>query len=413
MARRVVVTGIGLICGVGNTTEEIWQHLLAGQSGIARITQFDSSQFACQIAAEVKNFDPLQFIEKKEVKKMGRFIHLALAASVEAMTCSGLQIDDANRTRVGVHIGSGIGGFDVIEREHKNLLSGGPRKISPFFIPAAIVNLAAGHVSIRYGAQGPNEATCTACTSSAHSIGDAFKIIVRGDADAMIAGGTEAAVTPMSVGGFAAMRALSTRNDAPEKSSRPWDTARDGFVIGEGAGILILEDLELARRRGARILAEIVGYGMSGDAHHITAPAENGDGAYRVMLNTLKDAQVQAQSVGYINAHGTSTEIGDRMESIAIKRAFGDHAHKLAVSSTKSMTGHLLGGAGGLEAGITILALRDQMLPPTINLENQDPECDLDFVPNHARKANLEYAMSNSFGFGGTNGALLFRRWNE
>jgi len=413
LARRVVVTGIGLICGVGNTTEEIWQHLLAGQSGIARITQFDSSQFACQIAAEVKNFDPLQFIEKKEVKKMGRFIHLALAASVEAMTCSGLQIDDANRTRVGVHIGSGIGGFDVIEREHKNLLSGGPRKISPFFIPAAIVNLAAGHVSIRYGAQGPNEATCTACTSSAHSIGDAFKIIVRGDADAMIAGGTEAAVTPMSVGGFAAMRALSTRNDAPEKSSRPWDTARDGFVIGEGAGILILEDLELARRRGARILAEIVGYGMSGDAHHITAPAENGDGAYRVMLNTLKDAQVQAQSVGYINAHGTSTEIGDRMESIAIKRAFGDHAHKLAVSSTKSMTGHLLGGAGGLEAGITILALRDQMLPPTINLENQDPECDLDFVPNHARKANLEYAMSNSFGFGGTNGALLFRRWNE
>ena len=413
MARRVVVTGIGLICGVGNTTEEIWQHLLAGKSGIARITQFDSSQFACQIAAEVKNFDPLQFIEKKEVKKMGRFIHLALAASVEAMTCSGLQIDDANRTRVGVHIGSGIGGFDVIEREHKNLLSGGPRKISPFFIPAAIVNLAAGHVSIRYGAQGPNEATCTACTSSAHSIGDAFKIIVRGDADAMIAGGTEAAVTPMSVGGFAAMRALSTRNDAPEKSSRPWDTARDGFVIGEGAGILILEDLELARRRGARILAEIVGYGMSGDAHHITAPAENGDGAYRVMLNTLKDAQVQAQSVGYINAHGTSTEIGDRMESIAIKRAFGDHAHKLAVSSTKSMTGHLLGGAGGLEAGITILALRDQMLPPTINLENQDPECDLDFVPNHARKANLEYAMSNSFGFGGTNGALLFRRWNE
>ena len=413
MARRVVVTGIGLICGVGNTTEEIWQHLLAGRSGIARITQFDSSQFACQIAAEVKNFDPLQFIEKKEIKKMGRFIHLAVAASDEAMKCSGLQVDDGNRTRVGVHIGSGIGGFDVIEREHKNLLNGGPRKISPFFIPAAIVNLAAGHVSIRYGAQGPNEATCTACTSSAHSIGDAFKIIARGDADAMIAGGTEAAVTPMSVGGFAAMRALSTRNDAPEKSSRPWDTARDGFVIGEGAGILILEDLELARRRGAKILAEIVGYGMSGDAHHITAPAENGDGAYRVMLNALKDAQVQPQSVAYINAHGTSTEIGDRMETIAIKRAFGDHAYKLAVSSTKSMTGHLLGGAGGLEAGITILALRDQMLPPTINLENQDPECDLDFVPNHARKAELGYAMSNSFGFGGTNGALLFRRWSE
>ncbi|MGA8154335.1 MAG: beta-ketoacyl-ACP synthase II [Terriglobales bacterium] len=413
MARRVVVTGIGMICGVGHTSQEIWQNVLAAKSGIARISQFDSSQFACQIAAEVKNFDPLQFVEKKEVKKMGRFIHLALAAAVEAMKSSGLQVNQDNATRVGVHIGSGIGGFDVIEREHKNLLSGGPRKISPFFIPASIVNLAAGHVSIRYGAQGPNEATCTACTSSAHSIGDAFKIIARDDADAMIAGGTEAAVTPMSVGGFAAMRALSTRNDAPEKSSRPWDMARDGFVIGEGAGILILEELEFARRRGAAILSEIVGYGMSGDAHHITAPAENGDGAYRVMLNTLKDAKVQPQSVGYINAHGTSTEIGDRMEAVAIKRAFGDHAYKLAVSSTKSMTGHLLGGAGGLEAGITILALRDQMIPPTINLENQDPLCDLDFVPNHARKAELEYAMSNSFGFGGTNGALLFRRWTE
>jgi len=413
LARRVVVTGIGLICGVGNTTEEVWKQVLAGKSGIARISQFDSAQFACQIAAEVKNFDPLQFIEKKEVKKMGRFIHLALAAADEAMKCSGLQVDRDNATRVGVHIGSGIGGFDVIEREHKNLLSGGPRKISPFFIPAAIVNLAAGHVSIRYGAQGPNEATCTACTSSAHSIGDAYKIIARDDADAMIAGGTEAAVTPMSVGGFAAMRALSIRNDAPEKSSRPWDAGRDGFVIGEGAGILILEELEFARRRGARILAEIVGYGMSGDAHHITAPAEDGDGAYRVMLNALRDAQVQPQGVGYINAHGTSTEIGDRLETVAIKRAFGDHAYKLAVSSTKSMTGHLLGGAGGLEAGITILALRDQVLPPTINLENQDPQCDLDYVPNHARKAELEYAMSNSFGFGGTNGALLFRRWTR
>jgi len=413
LARRVVVTGIGLICGVGNTTGEVWQNLLAGKSGIARITQFDATQFACQIAAEVKNFDPLQFIEKKEVKKMGRFIHLALAAAEEAMKCSGLQVTPENRTRVGVHIGSGIGGFDVIEREHKNLLNGGPRRISPFFIPAAIVNLAAGHVSIRYGAQGPNEATCTACTSSAHSIGDAYKIIARGDADAIIAGGTEAAVTPMSVGGFAAMRALSTRNDAPEKSSRPWDVARDGFVIGEGAGILILEELESARRRGARILAEITGYGMSGDAHHITAPAEDGDGAYRVMLNALKDAQVAPERVGYINAHGTSTEIGDRMESVAIKRAFGDHAHKLAVSSTKSMTGHLLGGAGGLEAGITILALHNQILPPTINLENQDPECNLDFVPNHARKAEVEYAMSNSFGFGGTNGALLFRRWTQ
>ena len=413
MARRVVVTGIGLICGVGNTTEEVWQNLLAGRSGIYRITQFDASNFACQIAAEVKNFDPLNFIEKKEIKKMGRFIHLAIAAADEAVASSGLRITPENATRIGVHIGSGIGGFDVIEREHRNLLEGGPRKISPFFIPAAIVNLAAGHVSIRFGAKGPNEAACTACTSSAHSIGDAFKIIARGDADAMIAGGTEAAVTPMSVGGFGAMRALSTRNQAPAQSSRPWDRGRDGFVIGEGAGILILEELEVASRRGSKILAEIVGYGMSGDAHHITAPAENGDGAYRVMLNALRDAQVSPQQVAYINAHGTSTEIGDRLETVAVKRAFEDHARKLAVSSTKSMTGHLLGGAGGLEAGITILALRDQVLPPTINLEDPDPECDLDYVPKHARKTEVEYAMSNSFGFGGTNGALLFRRWTE
>jgi 3-oxoacyl-[acyl-carrier-protein] synthase II len=413
LARRVVVTGLGLICGVGNTTEEVWQNLLAGRSGICRITQFDASNFACQIAAEVKNFDPLNFIEKKEIKKMGRFIHLAIAAADEAVASSGLRITPENATRIGVHIGSGIGGFDVIEREHRNLLEGGPRKISPFFIPAAIVNLAAGHVSIRFGAKGPNEAACTACTSSAHSIGDAFKIIARGDADAMIAGGTEAAVTPMSVGGFGAMRALSTRNQAPAQASRPWDRERDGFVIGEGAGILILEEFEVARRRGSKILAEIVGYGMSGDAHHITAPAENGDGAYRVMLNALRDAQVSPEQVDYINAHGTSTEIGDRLETVAVKRAFEDHARKLAVSSTKSMTGHLLGGAGGLEAGITILALRDQILPPTINLEDPDPECDLDYVPNHARKTEVEYAMSNSFGFGGTNGALLFRRWTE
>ena len=413
MARRVVVTGIGLICGVGHTTEEVWRNLLAGKSGVARITQFDPSQFACQIAAEVKNFDPLQFVEKKELKKMGRFIYLALAAAVEAMKASGLEVTDEISTRTGVHIGSGIGGFDVIEREHLNLINGGPRKISPFFIPASIVNLAAGHVSIRYNAKGPNEATCTACTSSAHSIGDAYKIIGRCDADVMIAGGTEAAITPMGVGGFAAMRALSTRNHEPEKASRPWDSGRDGFVIGEGAGILVLEELEFARRRGAKILAEIVGYGMSGDAHHITQPAENGDGAFRVMQNTLNDAKVQPQDVGYINAHGTSTDIGDKLETIAIKRAFGDHARTLAVSSTKSMTGHLLGGAGGLEAGITVLALRDQILPPTANLDNPDPECDLDYVPNHARKKELEYAMSNSFGFGGTNGALLFRRWAE
>jgi len=412
LSRRVVVTGVGLICAVGNNSAEVWTNLLAGKSGVARITQFDASQFACQIAAEVKNFDPLNFIDKKELKKMGRFIHLALAASDEAVRMSGLQITPELGPRVGVHIGSGIGGFDVIEREHSNLLNGGPRKISPFFIPAAIVNLAAGHVSIRYGAKGPNEATCTACTSSAHSVGDAFKIIARCDADVMIAGGTEAAITPMGVGGFAAMRALSTRNDAPEKASRPWDSERDGFVIGEGAGVLILEELEFARRRGAEILAEVIGYGMSADAYHITQPAAEGDGACRVMTNTLCDAKITPDKVGYINAHGTSTDLGDKLETIAIKRAFGDHAYKLAISSTKSMTGHLLGGAGGLEAGVTVLALRDQVIPPTINLENPDPGCDLDYVPNQARQTKMDYAMSNSFGFGGTNGALLFRRWS-
>ena len=413
MNRRVVITGLGLICGVGGTSGETWRNLLAGKSGIARITAFDPSNFACQIAAEVKNFDPLQFVEKKEVKKMGRFIHLALAAADEAMKMSGLQVTPEIAERVGVHIGSGIGGFDVIEREHSALLQGGPRKISPFFIPATIVNLAAGHVSIRYGAKGPNEATATACTSSAHSIGDSFKIIARCDADVMIAGGSEAAITPMGVGGFAAMRALSTRNDDPQRSSRPWDTDRDGFVVGEGAGILVLEELEFARRRGARILAEIIGYGMSGDAFHITQPAEDGEGGYRVMVNAMRDAKITPEQVGYVNAHGTSTPIGDRLETIAIKRALGEHARKVAVSSTKSMTGHLLGGAGGLEAGITVLALRDQILPPTINLERPDPDCDLDYVPNQARKAEVEVALSNSFGFGGTNGCLAFRRWSE
>ncbi|MDP9268664.1 MAG: beta-ketoacyl-ACP synthase II [Acidobacteriota bacterium] len=401
-----------MICAVGNSAEMAWKNLLAGKSGVRTITQFDASAFACRIAAEVRDFDPLQFIEKKEIKKMGRFIHLALAATDEAMKASGLQVTPQNAERVGVHIGSGIGGFDVIEREHRNLLEGGPRRISPFFIPAAIVNLAAGHVSIRWGAKGPNEATATACTTSAHSIGDAMKIIQRDAADVMIAGGTEAAITPMGIGGFAAMRALSTRNDEPEKASRPWDTGRDGFVVGEGAGILIMEELEHAKARGAKILAEIVGYGMSADAYHITQPAEGGEGAVRVMKATLKDAGVPPTVVGYVNAHGTSTPLGDKQESQAVKSAFGEHAYKLAVSSTKSMTGHLLGGAGGLEAGITVLALRDQMLPPTINLDNSDPECDLDYVPNHARKAKLEYALSNSFGFGGTNGCLLFKVWN-
>ena len=405
---------MGMICALGHTVPEVWKNLQAGQSGVHTITHFDSTGFACTIAAEVKGFDPLKFIEKKELKKMGRFIHLALAASEEAMQMCGLKVTEESAPRVGVHIGSGIGGFDVIEREHSNLLAGGPRRISPFFIPAAIVNLAAGHVSIRYNAKGPNEATCTACTTSAHAVGDAYKIIQRDDADVMIAGGTEAAITPMGVGGFAAMRALSTRNDAPEKASRPWDKDRDGFVIGEGAGILILEELEHARRRGATILAEIIGYGMSADANHITQPAPEGEGGYRVMLTAMRDGGVTPEQVDYVNAHGTSTPLGDVLETKAIKRAFGEHAtsRKLAVSSTKSMTGHLLGGAGGLEAGITILALRDQVIPPTINIENQDPECDLDFVANTARKARVEIALSNSFGFGGTNGSLLFRRWH-
>ncbi len=410
--RRVVVTGLGLVCGVGNSTDEVWKALLAGKSGVARITGFDASNFACQIAAEVKNFDPLKYIEKKEVKKMGRFIHFALAAADEAMQMSGLKVTPENDERVGVHIGSGIGGFDIIEREHTNLIEGGPRRISPFFIPSAIINLAAGHVSMRYGAKGPNEATATACTTSAHSIGDSFRIIQHNDADVMIAGGTEAAITPMGVGGFAAMRALSTRNDDPEKASRPWDQGRDGFVIGEGSGIIILEELEFARKRGAPILAEIAGYGMSGDAYHMTQPAPEHAGGFRVMRNALRDAGVAPTVVDYVNAHGTSTPIGDTLEAHAIRNFFGDH--KLAVSSTKSMTGHLLGGAGGLEAGITVLALRDQILPPTVNLENPDPDtAGMDLVPNHARKAKLEYAMSNSFGFGGTNGALLFRRWTE
>jgi 3-oxoacyl-[acyl-carrier-protein] synthase II len=412
LGRRVVVTGLGLICGVGNTTDVVWKALLAGKSGIGRITSFDPTAFACQIAAEVKNFDPLNFIEKKEVKKMGRFIHVAIAAADEAMKMSGLKVTTENDESVGVHIGSGIGGFDIIEREHTALMEGGPRKISPFFIPAAIINLAAGQVSMRFGAKGPNEATATACTTSAHSIGDSYRIIQHNDADVMIAGGAEAAITPMGVGGFASMRALSTRNDAPEKASRPWDRDRDGFVIGEGAGILILEELEFARKRGAQILAEIAGYGMSGDAYHMTQPAPEHEGGFRVMRNAVRDAGITPDVVGYVNAHGTSTPIGDTLEAHAIRNFFGDH--KIAVSSTKSMTGHLLGGAGGLEAGITVLALRDQILPPTVNLQNPDPDtAGMDLVPNQARKAEIEYAMSNSFGFGGTNGALLFRRWNE
>ncbi len=413
--RRVVVTGIGLICGVGNTVPEVWAGLLAGNSGMAEIKAFDLTGHPVRFAAEVKNFDPLVFVDKKESRKMGRFIHLALAASAEAMAHSGLVIDETNRDRFGVHIGSGIGGFDVIEREHSAMLAGGPRKISPFFIPGSIVNLAAGHVSIKYNARGPNEATATACTSSAHSIGDAFRIIQRGDADAMIAGGTEAAITPMGVGGFAAMKALSTRNEDPTHACRPWDKDRDGFVVGEGAGILILEELEFARARGARILGEVIGYGMSADAFHMTGMAPEGEGCYRAMMNALRVAGLAPDSIDYVNAHATSTPLGDAMESKAIENVFGERAldHELLVSSTKSMTGHLLGGAGGLEAGITLMAMLEQTAPPTMNIVEVDPQCRLNYVPNEPKKAKIDYALSNSFGFGGTNGSLVFKRWTE
>jgi 3-oxoacyl-[acyl-carrier-protein] synthase II len=411
--RRVVVTGIGLVSGTGNTKEEVWSNLLAGRSAVGAITRFDAAAFPVRIASEVKNFDPLKFFEKKEVKKMDVFIHYAVAAAQEAMDDSGLRITEENATRVGSYIGSGIGGFGVIEREHEKFLKGGPGKISPFFIPAAIVNLAAGWVSIRFGAKGPNSATCTACSTGAHAVGDSFKIIQRGDADAMICGGAEAAITPMGVGGFAAMRALSTRNDDPKHSSRPFDADRDGFVIGEGAGTLILEELEHAKKRGAKIYAEMVGYGMSSDAFHITQPSEDGDGAVRVMMNAIKDAGVEPHEIDYINAHGTSTYYNDKLETMAIKRVFGDSAQSIPVSSTKSMMGHLLGAAGGVEAGIIALALHDQIAPPTANYEKPDPDCDLDYVPNVARRVKMRYALSNSFGFGGTNAALLMKQYEE
>jgi 3-oxoacyl-[acyl-carrier-protein] synthase II len=409
--RRVVVTGIGLVSSLGIGTEANWQAIRAGQSGIGTITKFDASQFATRIAGEVKDFDPLAFIEKKDVKKMDIFIQYAIAASQFAMDDSKLEIAPESARRVGVFIASGIGGFTTIEREHKALLDGGPRKISPFFIPSAIINLAAGQVSIRFGAKGPNSATCTACSASAHAIGDAFEIIRRGNADVMIAGGSEAAITPMGIGGFGALRALSTRNDEPEKASRPFDKNRDGFIVGEGAGVLILEEYELAKARGARIYAELVGYGMSADAYHITAPSEDGEGAFRVMTAAIESAGVTPSDIDYINAHGTSTPQGDALETLAIKRCFGDHAYKVAVSSTKSMTGHLLGAAGGLEAGIAVLAVRDQVAPPTINLDQPDEQCDLDYVPHHSRPLAIKYALSNSFGFGGTNAALLFKKF--
>jgi len=410
LSRRVVVTGVGLLTPLGIGTEVSWEAIRSGRSGIGPITRFDAAAFSCQIAGVVKGFDPARYIEKKEIKKMGRFIQFAIAAAECALSSSGYKVTSENAEMAGVYIGSGIGGFEVIEREHQTLLEHGPRRISPFFIPATIVNLASGYVSIRSGAKGPNSATATACTTSAHSIGDSFRIIQRGESDVMICGGTEACITPMGIGGFAAMRALSTRNQEPSRASRPWDKDRDGFVVGEGAGILILEELQSARQRSARILAEVVGYGMSADAFHVTAPPEDGDGAYRVMRNALKDAGIAPEQVQYINAHGTSTEVGDRIETTAIKRAFGDHAYKLAVSSTKSMTGHLLGGAGGLEAGITIMAMLNQTAPPTMNIVELDPQCRLNYVPNKPQPAKIDYALSNSFGFGGTNGTLVFRR---
>ena len=410
--RRVVLTGVGLVSAVGLGTQATWDGLCAGHSGIGPITRFDTREFSARIAGEIKEFDPLDFIGKKDVKKMDIFIQYAVAASEFALCDAGLKSDVPLGPDVGVFIASGIGGFSTIEREHRALLKGGPRKISPFFIPSAIINLAAGQVSIRYGAKGPNSATCTACSASAHAIGDAFEIIKRGASDVMIAGGSEAAITPMGVGGFAAMRALSTRNDEPERASRPFDRDRDGFIIGEGAGVVILEELERARQRGASIYAEVVGYGMSADAYHMTAPAEDGDGGVRVMQAALSQAEVEPSAVDYINAHGTSTPYNDRLETLAIKSCFGEHARSLAISSTKSMTGHLLGAAGGLEAGITALVIRDQVIPPTINLEHPDPECDLDYVANERRVAPVTYALSNSFGFGGTNASLLFKKYD-
>ncbi|HEU4506866.1 MAG TPA: beta-ketoacyl-ACP synthase II [Pyrinomonadaceae bacterium] len=419
MTRRVVITGLGLVTPVGNTVEETWASLMSGRSGADYIKKFDAERFSVKFACEVKNFDPLTFIAKKDARKMGAFIHYAIAASIEAMADSGIKLtpegkfpDDISEN-AGTYISSGIGDFWAIEREHSKLLDDGPDRVSPFFIVSAIVNLAAGQVSIRFGAKGPNSATATACAAGAHAIGDSFKIIQRGDADVMICGGAESAITPMSVAGFSAMRALSTNNDDPLHASRPFERDRDGFVIGEGAGIMILEELESAKRRGAKIYAEIVGYGTSADAFHLTMPDETGSGARRVMQRTLKDAGVTPEQVGYINAHGTSTPYNDKFETLAIKATFGEHAYKLAVSSTKSMTGHLLGAAGGIESVFSVLALHHSVLPPTINYVNPDPECDLDYVPNEAREARVDYVLSNSFGFGGTNAALLFKRYEE
>lgn len=413
MKRRVVVTGLGLVTACGNDVPTTWDALKRGVSGADYIKRFDTEKFSVKFACEVKDFDPLNFLDKKEARRMGAFTHFALAASDEAVKNSGLKIDESNAEMVGTYISSGIGDFWAIEREHEKLLNSGPDRVSPFFIVSAIVNLAAGNVSIRHGAKGPNSATATACSAGAHAIGDSFRLIERGDADAMICGGAESAITPMSVAGFASMRALSTRNDDPKHASRPFDLERDGFVIGEGAGILILEELEFAKARGAKIYAEIVGYGMSGDAFHVTMPDETGSGAIRVMQKAIKDAEITPDQIGYVNAHGTSTPYNDKFETLAIKKVFGEHANKMPVSSTKSMTGHALGAAGGIEAVISVLSLKENVLMPTINYENPDPDCDLDYVPNEPRNAEVEYVLSNSFGFGGTNACLIFKRFDE
>lgn len=411
--RRVVITGLGLITPLGIGVDASWKAFIEGRSGVGRITCFDASDLPVQIAAEVKDFDPSLYIEQKEIKKMDRFIHFAVAASTMAIDDSGLKITDENSERVGVIIGSGIGGLPAIEHYHRVYLEKGYRRITPFFIPMLIINLASGQVSIRFGAKGPNSAVATACATGSHAIGDAFRIIQRGDADVMIAGGTESVITPLAIGGFAVMKALSSRNNEPERASRPFDADRDGFVMGEGAGVVVLESLESAKARGARIYAEVVGYGMTSDAYHITAPVPGGEGAATCMNLALKDAGVLPDVVDYINAHGTSTKYGDEIETAAIKKVFGDHAYRLAVSSTKSMTGHLLGAAGGVEAVVTVLSIYNNLIPPTINLDSPDPECDLDYVPNKARHRNINFALSNSFGFGGTNACLLFRKYRD
>jgi len=408
--RRVVVTGLGIVCPIGNTVAEAWSSVLAAKSGVGRITHFDPGLLSSQIAGEVKNFDVAAYLSPKEARRMDRFIHLGIAAGVQALKDSGLEVTEANATRIGVNVGSGIGGLPMIEETHNDVLKGGPRKISPFFIPSTIINMISGNLSIMHGLKGPNLAMVTACTTSAHCIGESGRLIEYGDCDMMVAGGAEATITLLTVGGFAAARALSTRNDDPATASRPWERDRDGFVLGEGAGVVVLEEFEHAKRRGARIYAELAGYGMSGDAYHMTAPQEDGEGAARCMENALRNARLNREDIDYINAHGTSTPLGDLAETIAVKRCFGDHARKLAVSSTKSMTGHLLGAAGGVEAIFSVLAIRDQVAPPTANLFHQDPACDLDYVPNAARRMPLRSALSNSFGFGGTNGTLIFKR---